>query len=355
MRYFDETLLANSRPHQAWWGQVSATRNHFYERDVGVHNDQGLHVNAQTILPPDFWFDLDEQTVRLMRDDGGEEFMNDLMALARPVNIGKMVSIARTSSDLSDKVVRSVSGQVPIDLDKVEYGYDGAPITIFAKGYGRSWREVLKFQSEGYDALADDNEAALDKVDRNMVDYALDGDTDINIEGFSAYGVRTAPNSKSINLGNAAGGANIDLTDVNLTADDIDNFFIGPFGAMLDANLVSQPVNLYISPEIARNWDRAYSGSAGTKPGTIMNHIERNRRINKIVVTYKLSGNEFFGFVPSARYIRPLVAMAVNTTPRVRLNLTDDHQFLTMGAMGIQIRGDGNGRGGVFYSVVVNT
>ena len=71
-------------------------------------------------------------------------------------------------------------------------------------------------------------------------------------------------------------------------------------------------------------------------------------------MTHKLKGNEFFGFVPNSRFVRPLVAMAVNTTPRVRLNPTDDHQFLAMGAMGIQVRGDGNGRSGVFSSVVVN-
>lgn len=346
MRYFDNDLITNSRPHAAWWDEVSGIRNHWYSADPVA--------NAQTVLPPDFWFDLDEQTVRIMRDDGGEEFMSDLMGLARPVNIGKMVSIARTSSDMSDKVVRSISGQVPVPVDKVDYGFDGAPITIFSKGYGRSWREVMKFQSEGYDALADDNEAALDKIDRNMVDYALDGDASINIEGFGAYGIRTAPNSKAINLGTGAGGASIDLTSSSTTADQIDTFFSGPFGAMLDANFISAPVNLYISPEIARNWDRTYSGSAGTKPGRIRDYMESYRRINKIVVTHKLSGNEFFGFVPSARFIRPLIGMAVNTTPRVRLNPTDDHQFLCMGAMGIQVRGDGNGRSGVFFSEVVN-
>lgn len=346
MRYFDEDMLANSRPHRAWWEEVSNIRAHWYGADPVA--------NAQTVLPPDFWFDLDQQTVRIMRDDGGEEIMNDLMGLARPVNIGKTVSLARTSGDMNDKVIRSISGQVPVQVDKVEYDFDGAPITIFSKGYGRSWREVLKYQTEGYDALSDDNEAALDKIDRDMVDYALYGDASINIEGYAAYGVRNAPNTKLINLGSGAGGANIDLTAPGTTADQIDAFFIGPFGAMLDANFVSAPVNLYISPEIARNWDRAYSGAAGLKPGSIMDHVAKNRRIRKVVVTHKLKGNEFFGFVPNSRFVRPLVAMAVNTTPRVRLNPTDDHQFLAMGAMGIQVRGDGNGRSGVFSSVVVN-
>jgi hypothetical protein len=45
----------------------------------------------------------------------------------------------------------------------------------------------------------------------------------------------------------------------------------------------------------------------------------------------------------------------VNTTAMVRTNPVDDYNFLVMGAMGIDIRGDYNNKSGVFYSVVVNT
>ena len=27
MRYFDEQLVANSRPHQQWWGELSVARD----------------------------------------------------------------------------------------------------------------------------------------------------------------------------------------------------------------------------------------------------------------------------------------------------------------------------------------
>ena len=46
--------------------------------------------------------------------------------------------------------------------------------------------------------------------------------------------------------------------------------------------------------------------------------------------------------------------MAVSTTAAVRLNPVDDYNFLVMGAMGLDIRADVNGKSGVFYSVVVN-
>ena len=216
----------------------------------------------------------------------------------------------------------------------------------FSDGYGREWREWNTLQSENFDGLADDQEATTAKVKRDQALYVLNGDAGIAFKGTKAHGIRSNPLSKIINIG--ASGANINLTSA--TADAIDTFFTGAFGAMLDANLVVGKVNLYISPEIARAWDKTYSGSAGFKDGTILDFLKKNRRVNKIEVSFELSGNEFFGFVPSADYIRPLVGMAVNTTAMTRLHPTDNYQFLVMGALGLEIRADYNGKAGVFYS-----
>jgi len=349
MRYFDKKLVANSRPHAAWWKEVSATREWFHRSEDAL---AGV-TNAASILPRDAWLDLDGITRRVMRDDEGSTFMADLMPLAKPVNIGKLVHLNRVSSD-AGRVTRSMSGQVPETLDKVTYDYRGNPVPIFSSGYGREWREWNTLQSENFDALADDQEAITAGIRSDMADYALDGDASIVFEGYTAYGIRTSPLSKTINLGTGAAGASIDLSAAATTSDAIEAFINGAFGAVLDANLISRPVNLYISPEIARNWDRPYSGAAGTKPGSLRDAILANRRINKIEVTFKLTGNAFFGFVPSAEYIRPLIGMAVNTTAMTRLHPTANYSFLVMGAMGLEIRADFNSKSGVFYSVVVN-
>jgi hypothetical protein len=352
MRYFDQQLVANSRPHAAWWGELSVEREHFHRtEEIHANLMQEMLGNAAAILPRDAWLDLDGITRRVMRNDEGQVYMADLMPLAKAVNIGKLVHLNRVSSD-AGTVVRSMSGQVPVPLDKVTYDYRGSPVPIFSTAYGREWREWNTLQSENFDALSDDQEAHTAKIRRDMALYALDGDSTIVVGGYQAYGIRTSPLSKAINLGSAAGGANIDLTTA--TADQIDAFFSGPFGAMLDANLITGKVNLYISPEIARAWDKAYSAAAGFKPGTIMEFVAKNRRINKIAVTYELTGNAFFGFVPNSDYIRPLVGMAVNTTAKTRQNPTDNYQFLIMGAMGIEIRADFNGKSGVFYSTDID-
>lgn len=356
MRYFDEQLVANSRPHAQWWAEVSTQREGFHIVEANMADlaaSTGLVGNAAAVLPRDAWLEMDGITRRVMRDDEGQAYMTDLMALARPVHIGKIAFGYRVSND-AGTVRRSLSGQVPDVTGKVDYDYRKTLVPVFNTSYGRSWREWNTFQSESFDALGDDQEAHTAAIREDMADYALDGDTSITFEGAVGYGIRNHPYAKTINLGSAGGGANIDLASPSTTADQIDAFFTGAFGAMLDANLITSPVNLYISPEIARNWDRQYSGSAGFKGGRIRDFILTNRRIAKVEVTHKLSGNEFFGFVPNANFIRPLVGMAVNTTAMVRTNPVDDYNFLIMGAMGIDIRSDWNGKAGVFYSVVNN-
>lgn len=349
MRYFDKALVANSRPHAAWWGEVSATREWWHQSEDAL----AAVSNAAAILPRDAWLELDGITRRVMRADEGQAWMADLMPLAKAVHIGKLVHLDRVSGD-AGAVVRSMSGQVPVTMDKVNYDYRGVPVPIFASAYGREWREWNTLQSENFDALSDDQEAVTAKIRRDMALYVLNGDTSLNFQGYPAYGIKTSTLSKVLNLGSAVGGANIDLSATATTSDAIDQFITQTLGAMLDANYITGKVNLYISPEIGRNWDRSYSGASGFKGGKLIDYLLTNRRINKIVVSYELSGNAFFGFVPSAEYIRPLVGMAVNTTAKTRQNPTDNYQFLVMGAMGLQIRADINGRTGVFYSVVQN-
>lgn len=348
MRYFSQDLIANHpREHGAWWNDLSVVREHFHQTEEGLASLEPV-VNAAAVLPRDAWLELDGITRRVMRADEGQAWMADLMPLAKPVNIGKLVHLNRVSSD-AGSVTRSMSGQVPVPIDKVTYDYRGTPVPIFATGYGREWREWNTLQSENFDALADDQEAHSAKLRRDNALYVLNGDSTIVVQGYQAYGIRNHPYAKSINIG--AGGSNINLTTA--TPDQVDAFFTGPFGAMLDANFIVGKVNLYVSPEIARAWDRAYSTSTGLKPGSLMDFVKSNRRVNKIEVSFELSGNEFFGFVPNADYIRPLVAMATSTVAMPRMHPRANYQFELWNAMGIEIRADFNGRSGVFYSVSV--
>ena len=351
MRYFDEQLIANNpRQHGRWWSEdVIPMREHFHQVEDGL----AAVSNAAAILPRDAWLDMDNITRRVMRSDEGSTYMNDLMPLARPIHIGKIVAETRVSSD-AGTVIRSLSGQVPTPVDKVVYDYRSTLIPIFQTGYGREWREWNSLQSENFDALADDQEAHVAGLRQDNAKYVLDGDLTMKKGGATGYGIRTSPYSKSINLGSATGGANIDLTSPSTTSDDIEGFINNALGKLLDDNFVNDPVNLYVSPEIMRNLDRPYSGSAGFKVGSLRDALLANRRIAKIEQTFELTGNEFFGFVPRAEFIRPLIGMATSTVAMPRLHPRSNYQFEVWNALGIEIRTDYNGRGGVFYSVDID-
>lgn len=358
MRYFDKSLIANNAStHGRWWSALNAQWDAFHERELALAEGEAPALgiqNASAILPRDAWLDFDSQARRVMRADLGRPYMEDLMPLAKTMNIGKVAQVSLVASDINDDVQVSLSGQPAVPVDHVDYATRGSPIPIFQKGYGRSWRQWNALTSENFDALADDNEAALAKLRKRNAKYVLDGLPSLTIEGYSAVGIRTSSYSKAINLGSAAGGANIDLTSMTTTSDEVVSFFNMVLGKVLDDNLVDRPVNVYVSPEIMRSLDRPYSGALGFKSGTLRDAILAGRRIAKIEKTFELTGNEFFGFAPDAQYIRPLIGMATSTFAMPRLYPMADYHFMAWNAFGIEIRADFNGRSGVFYSTDID-
>lgn len=346
LRTFSANSTKGDRNVAQWWAAQNAARDWFRAEEErfapSVAQALGLR-NAAAILPRDAWLELDGITRRVIRSDEGQAWMADLMPLAKTVNIGKVVQLNRVSSD-AGAVIRSVSGQRPTLMDKVIYDYRGTPVPIFSTGYGRAWREWNSYQSENFDAISDDQEAHVAKIRRDQALYVLNGDTSINVGGYVGYGIRTSPYSKAVSMGA------VDLTSPSLTAQQAANFWSQTFGAVADTNLVREKVNVYISPEIARNFDRPVSDGAGLVLGTIETEILKGRRVAKFVVSFELTGNQWFAFVPRAEYIRPLVGMAVNTVAIARTNPFDDYNFHVWGALGLEIRADYSGKSGVFYS-----
>lgn len=342
MLYYTEALIKNSRHHKRWYGEVGANREHFHQTETALARVS----NTAALLPRDAWRDLDDITMRVMRNDEGQAYMADLLPLARAIDIGKIVAFNRVSSD-AGSVVRSISGQTPTEMDKVDYDYRATPVPIFSTGYGREWREWNTQQSENFDAISDDQEAAVAAINRNMAQYVLDGDAGIKVKGFEGYGIKNHPLTNQIDLSDDPGGADIDLTEAS--SDDFEAFVNNVLGGALDDNHIARGVNMYVSPEIGRNLDKPYSLAGGFKPGTLREALVANRRIEKIEVTFELSGNEFFAFVPDSRFIRPLIGAAVSTVAIPRNMPMANYNFQVWGAMGIEIRGDFNNRSGVFY------
>lgn len=347
---FTKGLIANSKVVKQQWDHLVVDRRVFINGEAALAKEYGdaLTVNATALVTKDYWREVDNVTTRVFRNEAGMDMMNDLMGLAANINIGKTVAISRIASD-AGKVVRTLSGQEPEDLDKTRYDYSGDVIPIFKTGYGREWREMLGMQSEGFDPLIDDQENTTFNLRADMADYLLNGDTTLNVNGqYTGYGITNHPNTVQINLSSGGGGLNVDLQTA--TPDEIVGFFNGPFQAILDAQNVFEPVSLWVSPAVRRSFSRPYSDAAGFKAGTIESYITQfgNGRIASIGTNFKLTGNHFVGYVKNALYIRPRVAQPVSTYAEPRTTPHANFNFLTWAAMGLQIRKDYAGRSKVF-------
>ena len=321
------------------YNEVMASRNHFNR------HERVMFANEAALIPDDAWREVDEVTMRVLREDEGQAYMEDLMPMARAVDIGKTAHVYRTSSDLSNRVNVTLNGQTPTLMDKVEYTFNGHPIPIFDTGYGLNWREWRGMQSEGFDGISDDQEAGVANVEQVAAQYVLNGDDTVNAGGYIGYGIINHPETNTMDLD--ASGFNIDLSAFTTTSDAIEDFFVRDFRKVMHDNLIEGAVNIYISPEIERRWSRSYSGSSGFKGGTMMEFLMSLPFINDIKMTYELTGNQFFAFPLMPKYIRPLMGMAMTTIAIPRVMMTDDYNFKVMKALGLEIRADANSRSGV--------
>ena len=342
---FTKDLVANSAVVADQWNHLKIDRKVFVNAENALAKKYAL--NATALVTKDYWRDVDNVTTRVFRNEAGQDMMADLMGIAANINIGKTVAISRIASD-AGKVVRTLSGQEPEDLDKTRYDYTGDVIPIFKTGYSREWRELLGMQSEGFDPLLDDQANVTFNLRSDMAQYLLTGDQTLNVNGvYTGYGITNHPNTVQVNL-NASGGLNIDLQTA--TPDEIVTFFNQDFQAILDAQNVFEQVTLWVSPSVRRSFMRPYSNAAGFKGGTVEQYITQfgNGRIGKIGTNFLLTGNHFVGYVRNDMYIRPRVAQPVSTYAAARDNPHDNFNFMVWSAMGLQIRKDAAGKSRVF-------
>lgn len=348
--YFSKELFANSetntRVANAQWQELQARRAFFNANEQHLAKMANLQTNAAAVIPQDVYLEFDNVTKRIMRSDEGDVLLNDLIPLSRSINIGKIEYKFRRSSD-SGNAKTTLSGQTPISMDKAQYNYDSAIVPIHQDGFGREWRELEGQRSEGFDALIDDQENSVRAVRRQMVDYILDGDPSIVFQGTSWTGIRNDNRVASVNLG--AGGLNIDFTSVATTAANMRNGFKSLRDTLRITNNAMSDVTFYVSREIMTNLERYYADGDWAQ-GTLLKALLELSGVAAIKETSKLTGNQVIGMVLSNEFIQPLVGMGVNTMAIPRQTPFEQHNFLTWGAMGLQIKTDYDGKTGVLYA-----
>lgn len=333
---FTKQYVTNSRVAKDHYKEVTMMRNanniseKMHAEAMKAH---GFKANAGQI-PADVYKEFDNVTVERMRADDGDTFLNDLMPLAKSVNIGKLVYETRRASS-AGQVQTSMGGQQGVKMDQVEYNYDGVIVPVHDAGFSRNWRELAAQKSEGFDALIDDQRETVASLRAHLADSFMDGHTDVDgnnivMNGYSWAGIRSDSRVQSVDLG--AGGVNFDFTDNANTGDQNKNALITTLDYLWITNNCAQDVTVYVSREIARNWERNFSTNYDGR--RIIDQLSGLQGVASIKVSNKLTGNQLMAFPLDAMRVKPIVGMEVATIALPRPLYNSDHQFVTAAALG---------------------
>lgn len=351
---FSKKIIGNSRSAVEHYDEVIRARlaANVQERmfaNAGMYNGTDFAANAG-LIPQDVYQEFDNVTVERMRSDDGDTFLNDLIPLSRSVSIGKLVHKFRQASDAGNAQT-SMSGQIGVNMDQVEYTYDGSIVPIHDTGFNRGWREWAAQTSEGFDALVDDQRESVATLRAHLADNFLDGHTDkdgnaIVVDGLSWAGMRADTRVEQIDLG--AAGVNFDFTDQAQTADAIKLNFTEVRDIMWITNKCERDITYYISREIMSNFERKFSNNYDSKK--IIAELSELMGVSEIKVSSKLTGNQLMGFPLDSNKIRPIVGMGMNTVAMPRPVYNSDYKFVVWGAIGFEVRTDYDSNTCAFYA-----
>lgn len=353
MYFSKETLAANSRLG-GHWDDLWANRNMWntnHDAMIAANRSnmtqQWLAVNAVGGFTREFWAEIDNQILQLRDQEVGMEIVNDLMAVQQILPVGKTVKLYNAVGDIADDVSISIDGQAPFSFDHTEYNSDGDPIPVFTAGYGVNWRHAAGLNTVGIDLVLDSQVAKMRKFNQKRANYYLNGDASIQVQSYPAQGIKNHRNTRKINLGAGAGGANTDLTTANMT--QLFEFFgKGAFGTLARTNKVAQYDIMWVSPEIWANLAQPYVVN-GVVSGTVLQAVLPFAPVKEIRMSFALTGNEFIAYVRRRDVISPLVGMAVGVVPLPRPLPNVNYNFQIMSAEGLQITADEQGLSGVVY------
>lgn len=348
---FQQEIIRNSRSGAEQWAEVVRAR-----RASNLHEQMfantGIIVGNAGLIPQDVYQEFDNVTVERMRSDDGDTFLNDLLPLTRSVSIGKLVHKFRQASDAGN-VQTSMTGQIGVKMDQVEFTYDGSIIPIHDTGFFRNWREWNAQSSEGFDALIDDQRESVASLRAHVADNFMDGHVDVDgnaivVDGVSWAGMRADTRVAQIQLG--AAGVNFDFTDTAQTGAAVRAAFIQVRDVLWIDNNCGQDATYYVSREVMSNLERRLSDSYDSK--TILQELEGMQGVAAIKSSSKLTGNQLMAFPLDSNKIRPVSGMALNTVAMPRPVYNSNYEFAVWGAIGFEVRTDFAGNTCASYASV---
>lgn len=295
--------------------------------------DEKLKTNvAQT--PAEAFREFDATTTIEARSQGEFSTLTKLLQVGRPVSIGKEVFEHRKASKAGISQT-SMSGQVGIKMDHVDYKVAGTVIPIHDTGFGRTWREVESMRSEGFDALVDDSrESELTLMEQNN-SYLWDGNAGIKVKGRSWLGIKADPSIATATIG-------LDLSIDASSAQDIQNEVKRIRDILRITNKCSHDLRLGVSQEIMSNWERSVALTDSTF-GTILSFVLELRGIIEVYEDPEMVDNEIFFFWDNQMGFHPVVGMGISTYAVQRNAHNDDFNFVKWNAVGWLAKTDFSG------------
>jgi hypothetical protein len=345
--YFTKENLATNARMQGHWKELWAQRNIFNDQHDAMIAANKANMTAEMIacnavggFAKEFWKEIDNQIIELNTEEIGIEIVNDLMGVQTVLPIGKTLKMYNVSGDINDEVVMSMDGQAPHGFDHTEYGSDGDPIPMFAAGYGVNWRLAQGLNTVGIDLALDSQRLKLKKFNKARVNFYLNGNENIKVDGHKAMGIKNHKNTQQLTL-------TTDLTTAQFDA-LIDFFTIGEFGVLARNNFVAKYDVMWVSPEIMANMARPHIVN-GAVVGSVLQTVMPFAPVGEIRQTFALKGNEIIAYQRRRDVITPLIGMTTGVVPVPRFMPTDNYNFKIMSAEGLQITCDMLGRSGVVY------
>jgi hypothetical protein len=310
----------------------------------------GHMVANNGIIPRDVYQEFDNITVQRFRSDDGDVFLNDLLALSKSVSIGKLVHKFRMSSDAGNAQT-SMTGQIGIKMDQVEYTYDGSVVPIHDTGFSRNWREWNAQSSEGFDALIDDQRECVATIRKYLANQFLNGHVDkqgnyIVVDGLKWRGMKNDSRVAQVDL--SGGGLNFDFTLTSNTGDQIKAAFITIRNTLWITNNSSRDATYYVSREIAANFERKFSTLYDAR--SIMQELSSLMGVAAIKVSSLLTGNQLMAFPLDSACICPIVGMGLNTVAMPRPHYNSNYEFVVWGAIGFEVRNDFSGKTNALFA-----
>jgi hypothetical protein len=255
------------------------------------------------------------------------EFSTLTMALqfSKSVSLGRQAYEFRKSSR-SGSAKTSLSPDVGLVTDQVDYKYQGTIIPFHQEGYGRSWQEVMQGRADAFDALADDAREADHNVLSKINDYMWNGDASLNVKGYSWLGLKLDPSVAQETLG-------VDLSSDATSYSDIFNEVKRLRDVLRITNNCSGGIKLAVSREIMSNWENLVDTANGSNIN-LLERIQKLRGIEEVYEDAELVGNEVAMFHMSQQGFHPVTSMAMSSFALPRDLPISDFNFMKIAGVG---------------------